>query len=54
MAKFEATMNRLFKRVFVCKKCKAKIRTDIVRVLGAKVKCRNCQGKAFRPIKSKK
>ncbi len=54
MARFDATMNRLFRRVFVCKKCKHKIRTDIIRVLSGKVKCRNCQGKAFRPIKSKK
>ena len=54
MAKFEATINRLFKRIFVCKKCKTKIRTDIIRVLSGKVKCRGCQGKAFRPIRAKK
>ena len=54
MARFEATMGRLFRRVFVCKRCKTKIRTDIMRVLSGKVKCRKCQGKAFRPINSKK
>jgi len=54
MARFEATIGRLFKRVFVCKKCKTKIRTDIMRVLAGKVKCRRCNSKAFRPIKSKK
>ncbi len=54
MVRFDATMARLFKRIFVCKKCKRKIRTDIIRVLAGKVKCRKCQGKAFRPIKSKK
>lgn len=54
MARFEATMGRLFNRVFVCKKCKSKIRTDIIRVLSGKVKCRKCNAKAFRPIKSKK
>ena len=54
MVKFEATQNRLFKRIFVCKKCKTKIRTDIMRVIAGKVKCRNCQSKAFRPIRTKK
>jgi ribosomal protein L40E len=54
MARFDATMGRLFNRVFVCKKCKSKIRTDIIRVLSGKVKCRKCSAKAFRPIKSKK
>jgi hypothetical protein len=54
MARFEATKNRLFNRIFVCKKCKQKIRTDIIRVLSGKVKCRSCQAKAFRPIRTKK
>ncbi|MFH1972618.1 MAG: hypothetical protein ABIJ18_04035 [archaeon] len=54
MARFEATQARLYKRIFVCKKCKTKIRTDINRVLQKKVKCRNCQSKEMRPIKTKK
>ncbi len=54
MARFDATIGRIFHRIFVCKKCKTKIRTDIVRVLAGKVKCRKCNAKAFRPIKSKK
>jgi Zn finger protein HypA/HybF involved in hydrogenase expression len=53
MAKFDAVMNRLYRRVFVCKACKTKIRTDTVRVLAGAVKCRRCGGKAFRVIKSK-
>lgn len=53
MAKFEATVNRLFRRVFVCKKCKAKMRTDMSRIAAGSVKCRKCNGKAFRVIKSK-
>ncbi len=53
MAKFEAAIGRLFRRVFVCKKCKTKIRTDMSRVISGAVKCRSCQGKAFRVIKSK-
>ncbi|HIH15151.1 MAG TPA: hypothetical protein HA360_04585 [Nanoarchaeota archaeon] len=53
MAKFEAAIGRLFRRVFVCKKCKQKVRTDGSRVLAGSVKCRKCQGKSFRVIKSK-
>ncbi|MBS3170210.1 hypothetical protein J4223_00340 [Candidatus Woesearchaeota archaeon] len=53
MAKFDAVVGRLFKRVFVCRKCKTKIRTDSIRVISKTVKCRNCGGKAFRVIKSK-
>mgnify|MGYP001574250354 CR=1 FL=1 len=53
MAKFDATIGRLFRRVFVCKKCKSKVKTDTVRVLAQSVKCRKCGGKAFRVIKSK-
>ena len=53
MVKFDATSGRLFKRVFVCRKCKTKIKTDTMRIIAQSVKCRNCGGKAFRPIKSK-
>lgn len=53
MAKFDATVGRLYRRIFVCKKCKTKVRTDISRIIAGAVKCRTCQGKAFRVIKSK-
>ena len=53
MAKFDATIGRLYRRVFVCKKCKSKLRTDISRVIAGSAKCRNCLGKSFRVIKSK-
>ncbi len=55
MAKlFEEAKNRLFGNIFVCKKCKRKLRAPLAKVRSQKVKCRGCQGKAFRPIKSKK
>ena len=53
MAKFEATVGRLFRRIFICKKCKTKIRTDTARIIAGAIKCRRCECKAFRPIKSK-
>ena len=53
MAKIPEAQERLFKNVFVCKSCKAKIRADPQKVLKGKVKCRKCKKKAFRPLKKK-
>ena len=52
-AKIPEAQNRLFENVFVCKKCQSKIRTEPLKVLTGKVKCRKCGGKAFRPLKKK-
>ncbi|MBI5872276.1 hypothetical protein HZB88_04300 [archaeon] len=52
--KFDEAVGRLFRRVFVCKKCKTKIIADTSKVLQRKIKCRRCGGKVFRPIKSKR
>lgn len=54
MAKFPEAAGRLFRNVYVCKKCKTKIKAQPLKILGKKVSCRRCQGKNFRPIKSKK
>lgn len=53
MAKFPEAEARLFKNVFVCRKCKTKIRTDSMKVIAGVVKCRNCNSKALRPIRKK-
>jgi len=53
MAKLPAAQARIFKNIFVCKRCKAKIRTEPLKILMGKIKCRKCQGKAFRPIRKK-
>jgi hypothetical protein len=53
MAKIPEATNRLFKNVFVCKKCQTKIRADSQKILKGKVKCRKCDKKAFRPLKRK-
>lgn len=52
--RFPETKARIFANVFVCRKCKTKIRTSSARVRAKKAKCRKCAGKALRPIKSKK
>ena len=53
MVRILEAQNRLFKNVFVCKKCQTKIRADPQKILKGKVKCRKCQRKAFRPLKKK-
>jgi len=52
--KIPAAQARLYKNVFVCKSCGQKMRTDSLRVIAKKIKCRRCGKKDFRPIKSKK
>jgi len=53
MAKFKEAANRMFSRVFVCKNCKTKKKTDMYRILLKSVSCKVCGSKQFRPIKSK-
>ena len=51
--KIPAAHARLYKNVFVCKHCKSKIRADPRSIIEEKIRCRKCNGKAFRPIKKK-
>ena len=51
MAKIKEAQNRLFKNIFVCKKCKTKKRSIPQRVIEKKVKCRRCGSKDFRPLR---
>jgi len=53
MAKIPEAQSRLFKNVFICKKCGGKMRTEPQKILKGKVKCRKCGRKAFRPLKKK-
>ena len=53
MAKIEVAHARLFKRVFVCKRCGTKIKAQPRKIAEGKVKCRKCKSSTFRP-KSKK
>ena len=53
MAKLPAAQARIFKNIFICKNCKAKLRTDPLKILNGKVACRKCKRKAFRPIRKK-
>lgn len=53
MAKFPEAEARLFKNMFVCRKCKSKIRTTNLRVLAGKSVCRKCGSKALKPVRKK-
>lgn len=48
--KFPETDQRIFQRVFICMKCGAKLKADLVKVRTGKVKCRKCKRKQLRPI----
>ncbi len=53
MARIPEAEARLFKRVFICKDCKAKIKADQLKVLAKKIQCRNCGRRNLRVIKKK-
>ena len=46
--KFPEAANRLFHRVFLCRDCGAKMRTDLLRVKEGRVRCRKFKGSALR------
>jgi len=53
MAKIQEAQNRMFKNVFVCKSCHAKIKAHPEKILKGKVKCRKCKRSSFRPLRKK-
>jgi ribosomal protein L40E len=40
--KFPEAETRLFKNVFVCRKCKTKRRAPMMKVMAGKISCRRC------------
>lgn len=53
MPKFSEAEHRMFKNVFVCRRCKSKIRALPMKVRLGRISCRKCGYKALRPIKKK-
>ncbi|MFW6285894.1 MAG: 50S ribosomal protein L40e [Nanoarchaeota archaeon] len=51
MATFPEAEARLFKNVYVCKKCEKKFKTSISKVLAGKAVCRDCKYKKNRPVR---
>ncbi len=48
--KFPEVDARLFHRMFICMKCGAKMKGDLIKVRAGKVKCRKCRAKRLRQI----
>ncbi|MBU4502804.1 MAG: hypothetical protein KKA79_09485 [Nanoarchaeota archaeon] len=53
MAKIPEAQARLYKNVFVCKKCKSKVRAPNIKILQGKIKCKRCNSKSFRAVRKK-
>jgi ribosomal protein L40E len=51
--KFPEAEARLFKNVFVCRKCKTKRRAPTMKVMAGKIACRRCGSKALKPVRKK-
>ena len=52
--KIPAAQKRMFKNIFVCKRCSQKMRSDPLRIVQKQISCRRCGGRAFRAVKTKK
>jgi len=53
LVKFPEAEARLFHNIFICKKCKSKIRAPNLKVSEGKVSCRKCGSKALRSVRKK-
>ena len=53
MANIEEAQNRLFKNVFICRKCKRKQKANPQKIHEGKVKCRKCGSGSFKPLRKK-
>jgi len=53
MVRFPEADARKFRNIFVCRRCKSKVRGSNMKVLAGLVRCRQCNSKALRPVKKK-
>jgi len=53
MVKFHEADARMFRNVFVCKRCKTKIRASNMKVIQGKISCKKCGRKALRAVRKK-
>ncbi len=53
MAMFKEAQARLYKNVYICRKCESKFRVAINKVLAGKAYCRKCKSKKIRPVRLK-
>ncbi|MBT5021538.1 hypothetical protein HOK51_09810 [Candidatus Woesearchaeota archaeon] len=53
MVKFNEAAVRMFQNIFICKRCKHKIRAPSLKVVQGKISCRFCKSKSLRPKRKK-
>ncbi|MFH1916687.1 MAG: hypothetical protein ABIJ21_05460 [Nanoarchaeota archaeon] len=53
MAKFHEAEQRILVNIFVCRKCKSKVRAPNLKVISGKVRCRKCHSHYLRSVKRK-
>jgi len=53
LVKFPEAQARIYRNVFVCRRCKLKLRSPNMKILAGKVKCKKCGGRALRPVRLK-
>ncbi|HLC80366.1 MAG TPA: 50S ribosomal protein L40e [Candidatus Nanoarchaeia archaeon] len=53
MVKFEEARLRKHKDVFVCRKCKSKIKVSSFKVSQGEARCRKCRSSVLRPKRKK-
>ena len=53
MVKFPEAQARIYRNVFVYRRCKLKLRSPNMKILAGKVKCKKCGGRALRPVRLK-
>ncbi|MCA9486547.1 50S ribosomal protein L40e [Candidatus Woesearchaeota archaeon] len=53
MGVFPEAEARLFKDVYICRKCEHRTKVPIGRVLAGKATCRNCGSEFLRPVRKR-
>ncbi len=53
MVRFPEADARKFKNIFVCRRCKSKVRGSNMKVLAGLVRCRKCTSTVLRPVRKK-
>jgi len=53
MAKIPEAEARRLHNIFVCSKCKSKIRASSMKVSQGSISCRKCKSKQLRPLRKK-
>ncbi len=53
MVKFPEAEVRRFRNVFICRKCKTKIKSPNMKIIQGKVSCRRCKSRMFKAVRKK-